>query len=582
MSIYYISPSGSDSIGLGTSVSPWATLKGAFTHMASGDTLICKDGTYTGNNNIIDSGGFPPYGTVGAYTVVKAENDGMAIFSGDTMIIFYATGQANKYWQFEGLIWCNSGGDNLYLGGVSYVKFLRCGAYDAGDGNNSNITTGQNSSYLLFENCYVWGNGRYKFNLYMSNHIILRQCVARLDRDNAISEPIACYSVYSCDDIKLQNCIAIDTDQTSKYINVEVYGGPFLVPSTSKDANRVEFNRCIALNVKIGGFNTTGNEYYVARDVVFRDCVLWDCAAPGGGQQITLNMFRGLNDQIINCTFGVGYSDYILFNSYDSGIGQNTTIKNSIIYAMTGSSSLFSGVESASYNDFYANTGSPSGSNNKLLNPIYNISTNPIGALKYITRVELGSNLAGQGEAGADIGANIKTLIGTSGTIWGQTGYNTDTGISMWPFPNEDLIRTKMKAYNAGGVSGNRGFCVDQQTLTRYIWEYLGNPIPADIYGPNPATSISVSDSISIAESRTLSLSMLPSLSINQYDLIVISEYRNSYLRTLNKLSYDSMIILEIASLFVAGVGDIAKAEYIIGTENVSLFDTLKLELNLP
>ena len=103
--------------------------------------------------------------------------------------------------------------------------------------------------------------------------------------------------------------------------------------------------------------------------------------------------------------------------------------------------------------------------------------------MKYITRIESGSSLSGQGQSGADIGANIKTLIGTSGTLYGETGYNVDTRVSMWPFPNEDLIRTQMKAYNTGGVSGNRGFCANGTTLTRYIWEYLGNTIPPEIYG---------------------------------------------------------------------------------------------------
>ncbi|MFA5014655.1 MAG: hypothetical protein WC549_03835, partial [Actinomycetota bacterium] len=40
---------------------------------------------------------------------------------------------------------------------------------------------------------------------------------------------------------------------------------------------------------------------------------------------------------------------------------------------------------------------------------------------------------------------------------------------------------------NGGYVSGTRGFCADGQTLTKYIWEYLGNTIPADY--PNEATT---------------------------------------------------------------------------------------------
>ena len=49
-----------------------------------------------------------------------------------------------------------------------------------------------------------------------------------------------------------------------------------------------------------------------------------------------------------------------------------------------------------------------------------------------------------------------------------------------------------MRAYSYTGttyngtsstLSGARGFCADGQTLSKYIWEYLGNTIPTDIYG---------------------------------------------------------------------------------------------------
>ena len=61
----------------------------------------------------------------------------------------------------------------------------------------------------------------------------------------------------------------------------------------------------------------------------------------------------------------------------------------------------------------------------------------------------------------------------------------------MWPFPNEALIKSKMAAYSNStyGLTGNRGFCTgtskdgSAQTLTKYIWEYLGNRIPSSIYG---------------------------------------------------------------------------------------------------
>jgi len=46
--------------------------------------------------------------------------------------------------------------------------------------------------------------------------------------------------------------------------------------------------------------------------------------------------------------------------------------------------------------------------------------------------------------------------------------------------------------HHVGSLSGNRGFAnsdakqlngTDDVTLTYYIWEYLGNPVPCEIYG---------------------------------------------------------------------------------------------------
>ena len=81
----------------------------------------------------------------------------------------------------------------------------------------------------------------------------------------------------------------------------------------------------------------------------------------------------------------------------------------------------------------------------------------------------------------------------------------------MWPFPNEDLIKTKMAAYNNHGVSGARGFCTGTsidgtaQTLTKYIWEYLGNQIPSSIYTTTPSSTVVISGYCKNNSSTTLS-----------------------------------------------------------------------------
>lgn len=123
------------------------------------------------------------------------------------------------------------------------------------------------------------------------------------------------------------------------------------------------------------------------------------------------------------------------------------------------------------------------------------------GSLEYLVRIENGSSYSGVASDSGDIGATILYQYGVSGTFWGEPGYNTLTSTPLWPFPNEALIKTKMAEYTyddgSGGdpeITGARGFCatgtgldgVNPITLTSYIWEYLGNEIPADIYGAGP------------------------------------------------------------------------------------------------
>ena len=99
--------------------------------------------------------------------------------------------------------------------------------------------------------------------------------------------------------------------------------------------------------------------------------------------------------------------------------------------------------------------------------------------MKYLPRIEEGSDLKGSGYGGADRGAVIVKRLGVSGTLRGEPGWDAVTGDDLWPFPNEEEIRTLMRPYALHGVNGRRGFCADQQTLSRYIWEYVGRAFPA-------------------------------------------------------------------------------------------------------
>jgi hypothetical protein len=71
MTTWYISPTGNDSTGAGSSGNPWATIAKAHTEASSDDTIVCQDGTYTLANQEITKS-----------IAIRADNIGAAVFDG--------------------------------------------------------------------------------------------------------------------------------------------------------------------------------------------------------------------------------------------------------------------------------------------------------------------------------------------------------------------------------------------------------------------------------------------------------------------------------------------------------------------
>ena len=331
----------------------------------------------------------------------------------------------------------------------------------------------RDASYVLLEGCYAWGSSRYQFESYMSDHIIFRNCVGRPDDINAGTDPAAVFSAYTSTYVKFQNCIAIDGDQIDSWSGINVYAGAFAVPTTAGASTNVDFDQCVGLNTYLGGILVASNG--PTSNINFNNIVLWDMDNSGAWMLGFRNPAIGSNFTIGESTFSQSYCD-----------GSSTALTNSIFYENTVAYMWSDAPTTDDYNAYYGNTDVRGRTGTHDL-----LTTDPSdGSLEYLPRIELGSDLSGAGANGVDIGANVLTLIGISGSLWGEAGYDEDTGVSMWPFPNEDLIKTQMAAYSSGDVTGARGFAAtgtqlngtDEITLTSYIWEYLGNQMPADIY----------------------------------------------------------------------------------------------------
>ena len=175
-------------------------LQQCFGMMSGGDTLIIRDGVYTGDVNRIYSGNHPPAGpSRSSPTTLQAENVGEVFFDGQNtrqMFQFLGVGGGTSYlsnWNFVGLQWVNSVSYGIELtGGTTasdfttgdygsslpnaYIKFKNCGFH--GEDNSVQLAY---MKYILFEDCWTWGNGRYGYNLYLNDHVIVRRNVDRRD-----------------------------------------------------------------------------------------------------------------------------------------------------------------------------------------------------------------------------------------------------------------------------------------------------------------------------------------------------------------------------------------------------------------
>lgn len=455
---YYIAPSGSDSSGNGTSGNPWKTLDKAFSSGSGGDTYVLKNGTYNYSGAEFD--GSIDSGSSGAYTIIRAENDGGAVITQSGGLYLPAS---VSYVQIEGIKWNSSG--QKYIGG-HHIKFFRC-AFQGGPSSGNVVNTGvgsnsDNARYILFEDCWWFGlGGRYNLLIYNSDYVVIRRAIIRHDGGwgPASGNPESGITFYESSNIHAQNVIVIDSNEAYEYWSGSFYAVQNGV--TGHPTSNNSWTGCIALVGGHVGFSVeddTSNSTFT--DVVAVDTINGAMAFGGPNScTVTLNRATLLRKKL-------AYS-----GDWKGGIGTwgsgTKTITN--VIAANFPAADFVGV-SPTYFDTYNNSTSTNGTGRQTYNPETN-------GLLHLTRIEDGSNLKANGSGGGQIGAQIVNRIGTGGTLYGDSGWNSDTGQPLWPWPNEDRIKTDMASVST------RGFCATGMTITKYIWEYLGNPTPTDIGG---------------------------------------------------------------------------------------------------
>lgn len=489
-----------------TKATGYNTLWEAFTAMSANDTIIIADGDWsaTASMSIIHPN-WPVSGTDGNYSVIQAETDWAV-----RLPQIEDQGVGKSYIQIQGIIFDgrSNGTYPTERGHVlinwHHTKFIKCGFlagkiqgnnHTCGFGSSSPDPTdnyGQYNHHNLMEDCIAWGGGRYVFYDKYSRYNIFRRCVARHDYHDGDggqdAGQIFNFREYACRESIHQNCISIDSDRVQYYYY-------------DKDVNND-----LALQGEAGGFWVGGlGDHTVTGSISIKDVQLaYYFATPSQNQNINYitnsvsidvtvagdttltNFFYKSNHPLVisNCLGANG-----LESGFDGFYGKNSeslTVIDSIVENIADTA-LVAGT--ATYTNYW-NTGS-AGSTWGTGATTYDPELN---GLLYPVRIESGSTLETAGSGGGVCGPTILKKIGVSETIYGETGWDTVTSDNLWPFPNEDTIKTLMST-TVEGVSGEYGFCTgtsidgSAQTLTKYIWEQLGNQIPSTIYGGKSITT---------------------------------------------------------------------------------------------
>jgi hypothetical protein len=488
---YYVNGSSGSDSNTGASDKPVKTIGAGLKKLASGDTLIVADGTYYDQANFINDGlNAIPSGTASAYTTIRAANP-FAVRIRNTGA---KDGETDYYESplrirgtrivVDGFIFdLRDQSETPYVGevGGSYNKvtrsiFRRQGVVDRYGG-----WMGVDGHHQLIEDVAGVGAARYGFftggPTSDANHIIFRRVVGRFDFSSSV-EPKATFAGYGTDSgwgvhhILFQNCIAIDGQRGPN--TGDVHYGAWYFPK-NLDVGQVVGS--IALNNSVAYSGMFVQELQ-GRSTLVSNSVSWGTIGASG---IRWNGTGSIN--IDHVTVGGNTGD-AAFTTYNNSVTAPVTQS---AFAQIGS--VVDGNGSVSFsNNAFDKSAQVKGSGTVIMTGI-----------KYLPDASRDTGMS-------NMGAVILKRIGRSGTFYDDAGYDEVTTENLWPWPNEAIIKSVFAETNTP-KSGNtpstnnaiRGFTVatDQfgktMTLTRYIWQYLGNEIPADLYTaktPNPPSNL--------------------------------------------------------------------------------------------
>ncbi len=416
--VFYVDGSAPNDSGTGTATSPKKCIgSGASLLPASGGgTLIIRPGTYSQACDALKGQG---RGAPNAWNVIRAETDG-------TVKITAAFGlpYADHWLQFEGLLW-----DSPQSKGVTgrYVKILRS-AFRGGPANDNTVTFGigtndktPGAQYVLLEDVQAFGpGGRYNVLVYNSDKVVLRRVIARheLGWSDTKGDPQAAVSLYNSTDVLTQNLLVLDST-ASKNFEASLYH-----PSNSRSSANI---RNVGAMILTSGGSGVG----------------WD-----DGATVT----------------GMTLENSAVVKSAGVGVFANGGTKNPALSRVTIVGSASHGVANWSNGGLSIADSIVAGSGGEQIKGAATKSNVTSTAPVWLPR------------ATSSAGAVIEKRLGKSGTLWGEAGFDAEQTESLWPWPQESLIKQRM-CVDSGVTSG---MC-SASSITGYVWGLLGTAAPAEV-----------------------------------------------------------------------------------------------------
>jgi hypothetical protein len=472
---FYISPAGNNANSGASEGAPFRTFAKAFGAMAAGDRLLLLDGTYseaagTGYISYLGAGSAqPPSGRPDAITEVRALNPGRVKVVGGLFI--GRSTRKDSHVRIQGITF--AGASSLYNADYVTVKDVGInGTFGVGSNDHDAF-----SDHNLIEDVWIWASeARIIAINYRSHFNVWRRVVVRGDGCASTAcmgsgNPNVGITVYDSSDISMQNVIVVDRILATGASPYADFASAQHTADPRYYFGRNEWLGTMSIKAPDGGYYLepdAGNT--VSPTVTIANAVAWDSAGTA------MNLARdGAANVLQNLTLKpAGSGDGIrVAPELKSGTLRNALVTGSGRYAVNSSYvPSYMNVSFSATSGLYNQTSCTTGCS----------TANP--SMKHITRIEGGSSAKGTGYGGADVGANVLNRYGAEGSRHGEAGYNTLTAASLWPWPNEDRIKAEMCATTTRGFcsAGKRLDGVNPVTLTSYIWEYLGHPVPAGIY----------------------------------------------------------------------------------------------------